>query len=295
MSLSSSNTIKQLCKKYKISPQKHRGQSFLVDKNVLGKIVKLADIKKGDTILEIGPGFGVLTHELAQRAKKVVAVELDKKLFQALQDNLTDYKNIILINEDILEFPISNFQFPNLNYRLIANLPYSIASAVLRKFLTPTPLPPLIRGERKKQVPRPKDIIVLVQQEVAERIMADSGNMNLLALNVQLYGQPEILMKVKPGSFWPKPKVVSVLLRIKVGRGYKNKVGQFNDKLFWQIVKAGFRAKRKQLINNFSNNLPAVSKRDAEKWLKQADLSPKIRAEDLGLEDWVRLIKTAPF
>jgi len=281
MNLSSLNTIKQLCKQYKISPQKHRGQSFLIDKNVLEKIVRLADIKKTDVVLEIGPGFGVLTQKLAQRAKKVIAVELDKKLFQVLQNSLTDYKNIALINEDILKFPISNFQFPNSGYRLIANLPYSITSAVLTKFLT-------------AKFP-PKDIIILVQQEVAERIMAKSGNMNLLALNVQLYGQPEILIKVKPGSFWPKPKVISALLRIRVGKGYKSKLKQFNDELFWQIVKAGFRAKRKQLINNFANNLPAVSKRIAEKWLKQADLSPKIRAEDLRLEDWARLVKTAPF
>ena len=281
MNLSSLNTIKQLCKQYKISPQKHRGQSFLIDKNVLEKIVRLADIKKTDVVLEIGPGFGVLTQKLAQRAKKVIAVELDKKLFQFLQNNLTDYKNIALINEDILKFPNSKFQIPNSGYRLIANLRYSITSAVLTKFLT-------------AKFP-PKDIIILVQQEVAERIMAKSGNMNLLALNVQLYGQPEILMKVKPGSFWLKPKVVSALLRIRVGKGYKSKLKQFNDKLFWQIVKAGFMAKRKQLINNFSNNLPAVSKRIAEKWLKQADLSPKIRAEDLRLEDWARLVKTAPF
>ncbi|MDD5043533.1 MAG: 16S rRNA (adenine(1518)-N(6)/adenine(1519)-N(6))-dimethyltransferase RsmA [Patescibacteria group bacterium] len=279
MNLSSLSFIRQLCIDNGISPQKHRGQNFLVDKNVLDKMLRLAEVKKTDTILEIGPGFGVLTEALARQAKKVVAVELDKKIFPILKNTFRGHKNIILVNEDILKFRVTSYKFQDLGYRLIANLPYSITSAVLQKFLT--------------DEPRPKDIIILIQWDVAERILAKPGEMSLLAISVQLYGQPEILMKVRPGSFWPKPGVESALLKIEVGERHGGSKEDFDDRLFWQVVKAGFRAKRKQLVNNLSRNLE-ISKETAVKWIIAAGLDPKIRAEGLSVEDWLRLAKITP-
>ena len=165
----SKNFIKNLLKKYKIKPSKYLGQNFLIDKIVLRKIIKTANLSKNDTVLEIGPGIGNLTIELAKRVKKVIAVEKDKKMIEILKDNLKDFKNIQIIHGDILKIPDSKFQIPNSDYRVVANLPYYIVSLIIRKFL-----------ESKNP---PKEMLLMVQKEVAQRIAA-SEKMNLLAVSV---------------------------------------------------------------------------------------------------------------
>lgn len=297
MDLTSLQTIKVLCRKYGILPQKQRGQNFLIDRNILEKIIKAADLKKDDIVLEIGPGFGALTAELAGRVKKVVAVEADRRLADALRKILAEHKNIEIIEADILKFPISNFQFSNYGYKIVANLPYQITSAVFRKFL--------------EQEPRPGEMTLMVQKEVAERICAKTGKMSLLSISVQFFGKPEIVEAVSRKSFWPEPEIDSAILKIsdikseseanlkKIQTDFsqvrfdatlvalKKKV---DLEKFFRIVKIGFSARRKQLHNNLSAGLRLPS-REVQDILIKLGFDQKIRAQDLSVEDWISLAK----
>lgn len=225
MDLFSPSTIKSLLQKYSAAPLKRLGQNFLISKGVLEKIIQAAGLNKEEVVLEIGPGLSTLTQELARRAKKVIAVEKDRKFVEILKETLKDYKNVQIIEGDILKFDISNWVPPfkkggvggilpnkdkstpallykrrGLKYKLVANLPYNIASAVIRKFL---------EAENK-----PKEMLLMVQKEVAQRICASPPNMSLLAVSVQFYAQPKIIDYVSKGSFWPPPKVDSAILKI---------------------------------------------------------------------------------
>ena len=257
----------------KIHPDKSRGQNFLIDKNVLGKIVTAAELKPSDTIIEIGAGTGVLTAELAKQAKKVIAFEIDKKLIPILRENLKDFKNVEIVNEDILRVGATPCGRPPLRYKIIANIPYNITSAVLEKFLS---------ADCKGEVTSPLLMVLMVQREVAERICAPSGKMSLLSVMVQYYGQPEIVARVPASAFWPAPKVDSAILKINVGASL---VGANH---FFQIVKAGFSHRRKMLKNNLVGaycNTPL----QIVDILTKAGLSPTVRAQELSVEDWKKL------
>lgn len=276
MELSSLTTIKSLCKKYDVRPSKEFGQNFLIDGEVLETMVQAADLKKDDVVLEIGPGFGVLTTELAERVGRVVAVEADRRLVGILREVVADFKNVEIIESDILKFQISDLRFPNYGYKVVANLPYQITSAALRKFL--------------ENESRPSEIIVMVQKEVAERICAPAGEMSLLSLSVQFYGQPEIVATVPRRAFWPEPEVDSAILKIfniqEVSEKNKKEISPEN---FFRLAKIGFSARRKQLQNNLAGGL-RLSNKTVQDILVKLGFDQRIRAQDLSIEDWIRLI-----
>jgi 16S rRNA (adenine1518-N6/adenine1519-N6)-dimethyltransferase len=269
MILTSTTTIKKLLEKYEIKPFKGLGQNFLINEAILKKIVEAADVTPKDTILEIGPGIGTLTQELAEKAKKIITVEKDKKMVKILKETLNNFKNVKIIEQDILKFPIPNFQFP---IKVVANLPYNIASAVIRKF-----------SELDNP---PKEMILMVQKEVARRICAKPPDMNLLAVSVQFYSEAKILFYVSKNNFWPKPKVDGAVIKLKL----ENKKWKNEKDLFFKIVKAGFSQPRKQLVNNLSNELK-LKKEEVKTLLLKNKILPKQRAETLDLKDWIELTK----
>ncbi len=267
--LMSSHQIKQLCTLYNIKPRRNQGQNFLIDQNILKKIIQTADLKKEDIVLEVGAGFGVLTKELAAGVKKVIAVEQDKKLFAILKKELADFKNIILINNDIFKINTFDFGLLTFNFKIVANIPYNITSLFLRNFLS--------------QEPKPKEMTLLVQKEVAQRIIARPPEMSLLAVSVQYYSQPKIISLVSKNCFWPIPAVDSVILKI---TGIKE--SQESDREFFKLVKIGFSSKRKQLQNNLVNGF-GLSKPAAMELIKNCGFKPMVRAQELAVDDWHQL------
>jgi 16S rRNA (adenine1518-N6/adenine1519-N6)-dimethyltransferase len=265
-----SSEIKNFFKKYKIFPKKWLGQNFLISKEVLRKIVEAAEISKKDKILEIGPGIGNLTIELAKRAKKVIAVEKDKRMIEILKENLKDFKNVKIVQGDILKLEPRSYTLKT--YKVVANIPYYLTSRLIRKFL-----------ETKN---KPKSMVLMVQKEVAQRICAKPPKMNLLAVSVQFYANPKIISFVPKDCFWPKPKVDSAILKISNLKTQNLKL----KKLFFKIVKAGFSHPRKQLINNLSKGLK-IEKEKIKKWLLENKIKPEKRAESLSIEDWLNLVK----
>lgn len=266
--------IFEILKKYNIEPDRRRGQNFLIDNNILEKIVNAAKLKTTDNILEVGPGAGVLTEKLIAKAKKVVAVELDKSLYYVLKQEFREAKNLELIKDDILDLHEENLKklFNNEKYKIVANLPYNITSFFLRKFLELFEF-------------KPAELILLVQKEVAERLTAKPKKMNLLAISVQFFTQPEIIDHVSKNCFFPKPKVDSAIIRLKMKDvGLKKQ----EIKQFFRIVKIGFSAKRKQLLNNLINGLGLRREKVAEA-LKEVGLKTTVRAQELSLADWEKL------
>jgi 16S rRNA (adenine1518-N6/adenine1519-N6)-dimethyltransferase len=250
-----------------IKPNKFLGQVFLRSKKVVRDIIEAADIKDTDVILEVGPGTGVLTEELIKCADRVIAVEKDKKLFDLLAHKFSHSKNLLLLNQDILKFnprldiPVAG------GYKIVANIPYYLTSKFLRNFL---------EGERQ-----PRLMVLLVQKEVGERILARDNKESLLSISIKVYGRPKIIKQVPAGNFYPKPGVDSVILRIdniskKFFRGIK-------EAGFFAFVRQGFSHKRKMLKSN-------LKIRD-ERIFKKCGLGPKIRAEDLSPAMWKCLYK----
>jgi len=290
MDLTSPTAIKELLSKYETRPSKGLGQNFLIDKNVLDKIVDSADIKPNDFILEVGPGLGTLTQKLAEKAGQVVAVEKDKTMVEILKETLKNFENVKVISGDILktnfQFTISNFQ-SNSNdpiskkYKVVANIPYYLTSPLIRA---------LLENENS-----PETIVLLVQKEVAERICAKPGQMSLLAVSVQFYAEAKIISTVSKNSFWPSPKVDSAIIKI---TPHKHPVF-VNSELFFKVVKAAFSQPRKQLVNNLTSlkSLDGVkssnlSKEQISNWLLKNNLKPSQRAETLSIADWINLTKT---
>lgn len=260
-------TVKNLLRTYGVTPSKSLGQNFLIDKNILNKIVKAANPLKNDVILEIGPGIGNLTQKIASKAKKVIAVEKDPELCIILEK--IGIKNVKIIQKDILKVNLDKILPPQ--YKVIANIPYYLTSRLIRKLL-----------ESKN---KPSQITLMIQKEVAERICNIEEKTNLLALSVWFYGKPEIKFHVSKNSFYPKPKVDSSIIQITPNN--KNYSEEFK-KSFFKIVKAGFSHPRKQLINNFSQKL----KKDKERirnWLEKNDIDSEKRAENLKLKNWLKL------
>ncbi len=268
----SPSSIQSLLQERGIAPSKGRGQNFLIDKNILRIMVKAADIGERDTVVEVGPGLGILTQELVQKAGKVIAVEYDKKLAAFLRERFVAEPRLTLVEDDILKTP--NAMFGTHPYKVVANLPYNITSAVMEKFQT--------------EDPRPTECVIMVQKEVGERMLAKKGDMNLLALSVALYGSAKIVKKVSPGSFWPKPKVWSAMVKIEVGKHPFSSSEE--EKFFWKAAKAGFSAKRKRLVSNLANAF-SIKKEAVEGLFSELGLSFNARAQELGVEEWMMLAK----
>ena len=270
--------LKQLFKEYGVWPSKSKGQNFLINETVLEKIVQAANLQPNDNVLEIGPGFGILTEELIKRAQKVLCIELDKRLVYFLKQKFKREKNLEILQGDILKIKNSEFYKKLVggqgSYKLVANLPYNITGAVLRKFLV--------------YEPKPVAIILMLQKEVAQRIIAKPGQMSLLALSVQFYGLPQIIDYVSKESFYPEPKVESAILKIAVKNAFN--LDGLIEKKIWQLAKIGFSSPRKQLQNNLSAGLN-IDKETLKNSLKLAGLRPDCRPADLSLEQWISLAK----
>ncbi|MBI2459322.1 MAG: ribosomal RNA small subunit methyltransferase A [Parcubacteria group bacterium] len=262
---------KKLCKLYNIVPARSRGQNFLIKEKIYDDIMAAADLKPADIVLEVGPGLGFLTAKLAAQVKKVIAVELDDKLVKTLGAGLKarGINNVELINEDILK--ISNPNNQTKNYKIVANLPYNITSIFLRKFLA--------EAENK-----PELMALMLQKEVAERICAKTGSMSLLAVSVQFYAKPEIVQIVKKENFWPEPEVDSAIIKLEV----RSKKLEVNEREFFRLVKFGFSAKRKMLKNNLAAGLK-ISQETAKNKIISAGFNQKIRAQELSVDDWLKL------
>jgi 16S rRNA (adenine1518-N6/adenine1519-N6)-dimethyltransferase len=268
--------VPALLRRFAIRPKKSLGQNFLVDEAALARIVTAADLGPNDTVLEIGPGLGTLTRRLAEAAGRVIAVELDERLIPVLRFTLAPYRNVAIVHGDILDLNIAELIAPegklSLSYKVVANLPYYITSAVLRHLLE-APL-------------RPSLMVLTVQLEVAQRLTAGPGEMSLLAVSVRVYGQPRLVARIKAGSFYPVPKVDSAVVRVDL---YEQPVVPLEElEGFFEVVRAGFSGRRKQLRNALSRGL----NRDAQAIalaLRQAGIDPARRAETLSLEEWVRI------
>ncbi len=260
-------SVRQLLRQYGLRPRKGLGQNFLEDEAALGRIVAAAELGPDDVVLEIGPGLGTLTRRLAERAGRVVAVELDRQLVAVLADTLADRPNVEIIHGDILEVaPASLFSIP---YKVVANLPYYITSAVLRHLL-------------EAEV-RPELMVLTVQREVAQRLTATPDDMSLLAVSVQFYGQPRIVARIPAGAFYPAPKVDSAVVRIDV---YDRRPVAVDDvAAFFAVVRAGFASRRKMLRNALSRGLSRPVA-EVEAALRQAGVDPRRRAETLSVAEW---------
>lgn len=279
MSLSQDASPRRLLQYYGIKPDKTLGQHFLADAGPVRAAVEAAELGPGDLVLEVGPGLGILTHALSDRAERVVAVELDARMRKVLADQLGHRDNLLVVDADILGVdPAALIGAPAeargrmAGYKVVANLPYQITSAVLRHLL-------------EARV-RPERLVVMVQKEVAERILAAPGDMSILAVAVQLYARPSLVALVPPEAFLPPPNVDSALLRLDV---YPDLAVPVRDvDRFFQVVRAGFGQKRKQLRNSLSAGL-GLSTEDAATVLTASGVDPQRRAETLSLEEWARL------
>jgi len=265
---------RRLLRRAGLSARKGLGQHFLVDEAVLQTIVRAADLTPEAVVVEVGPGLGILTRELASRAGHVIAVELDGRLAALLRESLSPFVNTTVITGDILNTDtVSLLDCVGAeSYKVVANLPYYVASAVLRHFL-----------EASR---RPESMVVMVQKEVAEVITAVPGRMSVLSVAVQVYGRPQLVATVPARCFYPPPEVDSAILKIDVYAQPRVPPGFTGS--FFRLVRAGFSASRKQLPNSLAQGL-GVDKADALSLLEKAGIEARRRAETLTLEDWVRL------
>jgi 16S rRNA (adenine1518-N6/adenine1519-N6)-dimethyltransferase len=264
--------VRDLFRRFDLWPRKEFGQHFLTDDRILERIVAGAELDAHDRVLEIGAGVGNLTQHLAQAAGHVVAVELDRDLMPILEAEMAACPNVRVVQGDIMALDPAELMGEQ-PYHVVANLPYAITSAVLRHLL-------------EARVP-PRRMVVTVQREVAERIVARDGRMSILAVSVQFYGEPRILFRLKPGAFYPPPQVESAVLRI--DRHEQLPVQPEEVDSFFHVVRAGFSQPRKQLRNSLSGGL-AIEPDEAAEALRAAGIDPRRRAERLAIEDWRRLM-----
>lgn len=318
---------KQLCHELGIRPSRRRGQNFLIEENTLGKIIRLAELSPSDLVLEVGTGFGFFTKTLARVAQKIITVESDKKIIGYLEKEFENSTNIKLIKGDISSKEIQDQifkEFAGKNYKVVANIPYQITSFLIKLFLTADN--------------SPEELILLLQKEVAQRIIAKPPKMNLLALSVNFYAEPKILSYISHNNFWPRPKVDSALIKLKLSKKViarirqsaetkqslgiaapRRNVGERNDKItssltvssrggnkefclnkkekgknktneekLFKIIKIGFANKRKKLISNLAKELK-IEKQGLKAVFSSLGWKENLRAEELGLEEWLRL------
>lgn len=272
------NTI-ELIKKYDFRFQKKYGQNFLIDTHVLDKIISAAGVTKEDMVLEIGPGIGTMTQYLAEAAREVVAVEIDDKLIPILEETLSEYDNVTIINEDILKLDIAKLADEKNGgkpIKVVANLPYYITT-------------PIIMGLFESKVPL-DNITIMVQKEVADRMQVGPGTKDYgaLSLAVQYYAKPEIVANVPPNCFIPRPTVGSAVIRLK--RYSEPPVSVRDEKKMFSLIRASFNQRRKTLVNGLSN-APGLglSKEKVTEALEKMGISPTIRGEALTLSQFAEL------
>ena len=264
--------VPALLRQHGLKPAKGLGQNYLLDESILGKIAATAGLGPEDTVLEVGPGLGSLTRHLAAAAGRVIAVELDRRLLPVLAAVLAPHPNVRVVQGDILKLDLAAL-IPAPGYQVVANIPYYITSALIRH---------LLEGG-----PRPAQIVLTIQSEVAERICAPAGEMSLLALGVQVYGRPQITARIPAGAFYPPPRVDSAVLKIALFPEPLIPVERIER--FFQLCKAGFSQKRKTLRNSLSAGL-RLPPDAAAQLLRAAGIDPQRRAETLSLAEWAQLL-----
>ncbi len=274
---------KGLLRQFDLKARKGLAQHFLIDEEVLKLITSAAELTPTDIVVEVGPGLGVLTRELAAQAGWVVAVEIDSKLAAMLRQTLASFDNISIINDDILGIAPADLllepgiRFPRAisrpsRYKVVADLPYYITAPVLRRFLEASV--------------KPQSMVVMVQKEVAEAIAARPGRMSVLSVSIQFYGEPTIVGYVPARSFYPAPEVDSAILRI--GVYPEPVVAVANEQSFFELVRAGFSASRKQAGNSLAQGL-GLPKNEVLSLLEAADIAAQRRAETFTIHEWAQL------
>lgn len=264
---------KTLLEEYDILPRKSLGQNFLHDPNMLDKIVSIADLTKNDLVLEVGPGTGLLTERIAQVAKELTSIEVDERLQPVLAEIVAQHPNLTVRYQDILTLDVNKL-YEGKPYIVVANLPYYITSAIIRHLL--------------ESDHRPSRLVLTMQMEVAERMIAKPDDMSILSVSVQFFGRPQVAARLKPSVFWPRPEVDSAVVRIDTYD--QPQVDVPDTKTFFRVVRAGFGQKRKQLKNALSSGLSL----DAEKsnaLFDAAKIDSRRRAETLTLEEWASLTR----
>jgi 16S rRNA (adenine1518-N6/adenine1519-N6)-dimethyltransferase len=270
LDLTRRDVVEALLRRYRLRPDRRLGQNFLVDARALDMVVEAAELSSDDAVLEIGAGLGTLTQQLARRAARVVAVEYDRRLAPVLRETIGDDPRIEIVMADILSLDWAS-RMGAAPFQVVANIPYQITSHLIRRLL-----------ESPK---RPGRMILTVQREVAERVLAAPGEMSLLALGVQAYGSPRLMGSIPAAAFYPAPRVDSAILRVDVRPAAG--LPESTQSLF-RLARAGFSQPRKKLRNAMSAGL-RLAPRVVEANLRHSGISPDARAEDLSLVDWERL------
>lgn len=265
------DVVEALLRRHRIRPDKRLGQNFLIDRAALERVLSAADLDAGDTVLEIGAGLGTLSQALARRVRRVIAVEYDRRLEPVLRETVGHMRGLEIVMDDVLRIDLGRLIGPG-PYRVVANIPYQITSHLIRRLL-------------EAETP-PERVVLTVQREVAERILAKPGGMNLLALGVQAYGEARIEARIPAGSFLPPPRVESAVVRIDLHRPAR--MGPEEGRAVFRLARAGFSQPRKKLRNAMAGGLRS-SPAEVERTLKSLGVSPDARAQELSLEDWVRL------
>ena len=274
--------VKALLRRYGIQPSKGLGQNFLVDESVADRIVAASDLEPHDVVLEVGPGTGLLTRRLADRVAQLVAVELDRKMVKVLADTLRGRDNVRVVQGDILQIDfvaelmavLELQEAASLSYKVVADLPYYITSAVLRRLLSARVRATLLT--------------LMVQREVAERIVSGPGSLSLLAISVQVYGQAELVCLVPARAFYPQPKVESAVLRVRLYEAPR--VPEADLPRFFRVARAAFGQKRKQLHNSLTHNLHLPRERVLAA-LAVAGIDSRRRPQTLGIDEWAELAR----
>lgn len=262
--------VRHVLRELGLRPKKTLGQYFLTDRKVLHALIDASDVSQSDIIVEIGPGLGTLTRELAQRASQVIAIEVDKELVSTLKMN--EFPNINVVADDARTVDVCKLTNTYCTYKLIGNLPYYAASHILRHFLE-SPCKPAVA-------------VVTVQKEVAQQMTAQPNDMSLLSIATQFYGHPRIVRTVQPTAFYPRPKVTSAIVQIRVHQSPLLEERHVSG--FFRIVRAGFSTPRKQLRNSLANGL-SISTKDAAEVLVETDIDMRRRAETISIEEWIKL------
>lgn len=269
--------LKQRLQAAGLHPSKERGQNFLLDEGVVAQMLVAAQVTKSDFVVEVGPGFGVLTQALAKQAQSVLAMELDHGIAKELRARLIpQHPNLTLFEGDALSKDAYRAKQEWLStsadrkYKVVANVPYQITSKLLREFM--------------ESEPKPSVVVIMVQKEVAERACAKPGDLNLLALSVQIYSQPSIVRLVPAESFYPKPEVDSAVLKCDLSKPDPNyfALSEEQKQQFWRLAKMGFSSKRKQLKNNVAISTEQFAK---------IGIAPLARAQELTVAQWCALAK----
>ncbi|NLM04066.1 MAG: 16S rRNA (adenine(1518)-N(6)/adenine(1519)-N(6))-dimethyltransferase RsmA [Clostridiales bacterium] len=275
--IASPKKTKEIISEYQFKFSKSLGQNFLIDENILEKIVIGSQVTKGDYVIEVGPGIGSLTQYIAEKAKSVLAIEIDKSLIPILDRTLAGYSNVKVINEDVLKLDLhkimaEEFKEPDAKIKVIANLPYYVTTPIVMKFL-----------EEKLPI---DSMTIMIQQEVAKRMeaMPSTKDYGALSIAVQYYSNPRIIAKVPPSVFIPQPKVDSIVIRLDILD--KPRVKVEDEKLFFAIVKDAFSKRRKTLLNALSTGNLKLEKELLKEVFEKIDINPQRRGETLAIEEF---------